>query len=116
NRFVELFSAHLSQPFESRVHQLLPRLKVSGLRNRHLPVPGADILADVASEDMASDAVAQLLIFRKRAALLNREIRDALIRIELVRRNERVRGTSLDASRATAAAIRRRQTRFVIEF
>ena len=106
-RPAEFFRAHLRQPVERRIHQLRPRLKLSGVRRRRFPVPRTNILADVAAEDVPPHPAAQFVIRRKRAALFDREIRDALVGIELIRCDQCVSRAGVDAARATAAAIGR---------
>ena len=49
--------------------------------HRSTRVPGADVLADVAAENMVADARAEL--FRNRAAQLDGQIRDAAARVHL---------------------------------
>src|ERR1700693_36271 len=112
---VEFLHTHLRQPLERRFHQLLARLQLNRLSRRRFAVPGADILADVAPENMPPHPGAKLVILRNRAPLLDREIRDALVGMELIRRDQRVSRAGIDATRATAAAIRRRQIRREIE-
>src|SRR6202007_2290068 len=70
-------------------------------------VPGAYILANVATEHMAAHGLAQLL--RNRAAQLDREIGDAAARIHDVWFHESLRGTCLDAAAAASAQVWRRQ-------
>src|SRR5258708_3739991 len=66
-------------------------------------VPGADELAIVAAVNAVSHERAQL--FRDRAVMLDGEIRDAAARIELVGRDDRPRGTYVDAAVARAAVL-----------
>src|SRR5271157_4382474 len=105
--FAELIDAKPRQPFELGVDQLRPRLEFRHPADRSFTVPRANILADVASEDLSSDASAQF--FRDRAALLDGEIRNALGGVELIRRGKRIRRTNIETARAGAAAVRRRQ-------
>ena len=85
--------------------------------DRSARVPRADVLADVAAEDVIAHAGAQFL--RNRPAQLDGQIRDAAARVQLSSRlpcgHDRVRRTSLDAARAAPAAIRRRRARLEIE-
>ena len=98
---------HLGQPFEPWIHQAFSRLKLLRRRDRSLAIPRADILTNIAAENVPPHSRPQL--FRNRAALLNREIRNAQARIKFSRRNNRLRRTGGYATRARAAAIRSRQ-------
>src|SRR5947209_8462373 len=80
-------------------------------RQRRAPVPGAHILADVAAKYMPTDAGTVLL--GNRAAQLDRKVRDAQPRIQFVATGaDGMRGTSIDATGARAAAIRGGRVRF----
>src|ERR1700693_1162428 len=77
-------------------------------------IPGAYILADVATEDMLPDTGAHR--FRYRSAQLNREIRNAATGIDLVSSpGDRLSRTSIHAARAGPAAIGRRGIGFDLE-
>ena len=65
-------------------------------------IPGANILADVAAEDLAADAVAE--IFGDGAALLDGQVGDAAGGVHLIRR-EGLRGAGVDAAGAGSAAV-----------
>src|SRR5436305_1872423 len=65
--------------------------------------PGADVLADVAAEDLVADGRAQ---FRcDLASFLNGEVSDAAARIHFSRRDEGLSGAGIQAARATSAAV-----------
>ena len=66
-------------------------------------IPRADILADVAAEDLAAYGGAEFL--RDGTALFDGEVGDAAARVHLARRDECVRGAGLDAAAAGAAAV-----------
>src|SRR5262249_37789145 len=85
----------------------LARLKLRSLGDRTLPVPGTNILADVAAEHMASDTIAHPL--RDRSPFFDGEIRDALVGIELVRSKKRVCWASVQTTRASSTPIWGRQ-------
>ena len=72
-------------------------------RRERREIPGTDVLADVAAEQMAADR--RPLRFRNRALQLDREIRDAARRIDLVFVDDRAGRTRVDAQRAGAALI-----------
>ena len=93
------------QPFEGRIHQLSARLKLRIVADRRLPVPWANILADIAAKDLPPYLRPQ--ISRNLAPLFNRQIGDAKPRIHLVRSGERPRRTSVDAAPAASAPVRR---------
>src|SRR5271157_5987686 len=58
-QLAKFIHAELRQPFELRIDQLRPRFQFRRLRQPRLAVPRANILADVAAENLASDANAQ---------------------------------------------------------
>src|SRR5690348_2282340 len=68
-------------------------------------VPGADRLAVVAAVDPVADQRPQRL--RDRALVLDRQVRDAAPRVELVRTGDRPRRACVDAARARAATLLR---------
>src|SRR4029077_5695858 len=82
-RFAEVFRRHLGPPLQCRVDEVFARLKFRGGAYRSFAVPRADVLADVAAEDVPAHAFAQFI--RNRSTLFDAEIRDALVRVELVR-------------------------------
>ena len=100
---------HLREPFEGGIDQAVAGLEFGRGGDRGFAIPGADVLADVAAEDVASHAVAQVL--GDGAALFDGEIGNAAVGIELVGREKRVRGTGVEAASAGAAAVGRRQVR-----
>src|SRR5271157_60806 len=57
--FAELIDAEPRQPFELGVDQLRPRLEFPHPSDQSFTVPRTNILANVAAEDLASDAGAQ---------------------------------------------------------
>ena len=73
--------------------------------DRSAAVPGADVLADIAAEDLPADGLAKLL--GDGALLLDGEVGDAARGVHLVRGHERVGGAGVDAARAASAAIGR---------
>src|SRR5690348_5768476 len=80
--------------------------------NRGAGVPGADVLADVAAEDVVAYLTAGFV--GDRSAQLDREIRDAKAGIDgplwalgEAGGHDRAGGTSIDATRARAAMVRR---------
>ncbi len=79
----------------------VPRREIRFGRDLRELVPRTDELAIVTAEHAVADQRAKLN--RNRAAQFNRQIRDAAPRIELVRRDDRLRRTDLDAPRAGAA-------------
>src|ERR1019366_2825580 len=105
--FAKLFQAQGRQPLQIGIHQPRPRLKLRRLRHRGFTVPRANILANVAAEHLPAHAGTQL--FGNRAAFLDGEIRDAPGRVELIRSRESVGRTGVEAARARAAAVGRRQ-------
>ena len=70
-------------------------------------VPRAYELAVVAAVDAVADGGAQL--DRDAAVVLDRQISDAAARVELLRRNDRLRRTGRDAGAAAAAVSTRRR-------
>src|SRR5205807_10548572 len=70
------------------------RMRLGGMR-----VPRTDLLADVASEDVAVERPID------RAAMLDRQVADASLRRDRSIRQDRIGRTGIDASRARAAAI-----------
>ena len=70
-------------------------------------IPRTDFLADVAAVDVRADGRRELV--GNRAALLDRQVRNAARRVEHAGRDERVRRTRLEAQRARAALIERRR-------
>src|ERR1700722_7756316 len=109
----KFFLADLRQPVERGIYQFGPGSEFRGGGCRSFPVPGADILADVAAEQVAPHTGSHL--FGNFAALLDREIGNAQVGIELVGRDQRVGGAGLDAARAGATAVGRRQVRYEFE-
>ena len=96
-KFSSLISANQSSAGFTKSR---PGLKLRRLRGRRFPVPGANILANVAAENMPPHPGAKFLILRKCPTLFDREVCDATVRVELIRRDECVGGTGVDAARA----------------
>src|SRR5438045_1672551 len=71
-----------------------------GVRFSWMRVPGADFLADVASEDISRE-----IDVGKCATVLDRRVADAMFRCDRAIRQDRVRRTRVDTPRARAAAI-----------
>jgi hypothetical protein len=65
----------LGQPVESGVHQLGSRLQLRIGGNGGFAVPRANVLANVATEDLTSDSFSQFE--RDRSSFFNRQVRDA---------------------------------------
>ena len=82
------------------------RSKFRRRADRRTMVPRANILANVAAENIAADWRAKF--FGNRAAQLDREIRDAQPRIEHVRLDKRARGARVQTQPAISAQIGRR--------
>ena len=68
-------------------------------------IPGADILADVAAEDLAADGRAEF--FGDGAALLDGEVGDAAGGVHLARGDEGVGGAGVDAAACRCRSGRR---------
>ena len=98
---------HLSQPIERGINQFWAGFKLGRIRYRRFAIPRADVLADIATEDVPSHSAANLL--GNRATLFDREIRDAPVGIELVGCNQCVGWAGIDASCTGTAAIGRGQ-------
>src|SRR5262245_39621655 len=79
---------------------------------RRLAIPGTDILADVAAEQMMSDPGA--VGFGNFAAQLDRRVRNAFAAVENVRNRDGAGWTGINTTRACAAAVGNRHR--VIEF
>src|SRR5208282_4274213 len=73
----EFFIRHFGEPVERRIYQPGTRLKFRRSRGRSFAVPGADILADIAAENLMTHAGAQLL--GNRSAFLDGEIVNTLV-------------------------------------
>ena len=54
--FTKLLDAEASQPLEIRINQLRTGFELRSPGSGSVPVPGADILADVAAKNLPSDA------------------------------------------------------------
>ena len=103
----ELFRPHFRQPVERRIDESFPRLKLCRGSRGRLAVPRANVLTDVASENVSSHSFAQF--YGNLAALLDRQIGDAQPRVQLTCRSDRLRWTGNDAARASSATIGRGQ-------
>ncbi len=73
--FPELFLLHFGQPVERRIDQTFPRLELRRGSHWRLAIPRANVLTDVASENVPSHARAKLVW--NLAPLLDGQIRDA---------------------------------------
>ena len=102
-QLAKFFHAKLHQPCEVGIHQLGPGLKIGQSRHRCMPVPWADILADVAAENLPANTWAQFL--RNRVAQLDGQIRNALGRIHFIGRRKSIRWARVQASCARAAVV-----------
>src|SRR6185369_17099853 len=94
---------HFGKPIQRGVYQAFAWLKFLSRRGRRFSIPRADVLADVATEHVRTHALPQVLW--KTAAFFDRQIGDAFGGIQLVRRNEGVRGASIDAACAGSTTI-----------
>jgi hypothetical protein len=107
---LELGSVHVGEPVQGRVDELGAWENVvhsvhQRIVNGRSSIPGADVLADVAAEDLAADGGAE--IFRDASLLLDGEVGDAARGVHLVRGDEGVGRAGIDAARAGAAAVGR---------
>ena len=80
----------------------MAHIEVGHFGGMGVAVPRANDLAVVAAEDSVADGLSKLQ--RNAATVLDREIRDAAPRIELIRRHDRTRRAYVDAG-LTAAAV-----------
>ena|SRR5438093_799866 len=71
---------------------------------RRLTIPGADILTDIATEEMMTDTGS--ILFRNFAAQFDRRVRNALPAVENIGFENGARRTGIDAARAGPAAVR----------
>src|SRR5262249_43596248 len=94
---------HLSQPFKSRIHQSVSGLKLSGRSEWRFAIPWADVLTDVAAKHLRAHSTSQF--FCDLTALLDREIRDAAVRIELIGPNQCSSWTRLNTSGTGSASV-----------
>jgi len=82
----ELFPLRLfecGQPLERGIYQFAARLKIRVGGDGRLAIPWADVLADVAAEDLAADGGTEVV--RDGTALLDGEVGDTEGRIHLAR-------------------------------
>ena len=105
--------ADLRQPIERRIYQPFSGLKLRSNSHGSFPVPWADVLTDVATEDMPSHALAQTLW--NCTPFLDRQIGNAAVGIELVWCDECLSWTCINAACTCATAIRRWQIRDELE-
>src|SRR5262245_23598161 len=83
------------------------RLPGSVGRTRRYGIPRTDVLADVATVDVRADRRTKAI--GDVAAILDRQVRDALRRVEDTWTEDGLRWTRLDAERAGAALVERRR-------
>ena len=83
-----------------------PRLKCCERGGRRVAIPRADVLADVAPEDVAAHRLTQF--DGNAAAQFDGQVRDTASRVEDVGLDNRVRGAGINAKAAVPALIRRR--------
>src|SRR5439155_27248905 len=95
--------AQSGKPLKSRIDQFLARLKLGSGGRRRLAVPGADILADVTPKNVPAHSGPQ--VFRNCSSFFDGQIRNATVRIELIRTYEGVCRTCIDAARTGAAPV-----------
>ncbi len=100
---LECLRVHAGEPVERGVDQLGPGEHSFARGDWRFPVPGADVLADVAAEDLAAHGFAQFC--GDGALLFDGEVGDAARGIHLVWRDEGVGGAGVDAAGAGAAAV-----------
>src|SRR5215467_12996214 len=74
--FTKLLQVETGQPLQLRIHKCPQGLKFSNAGNGRAPVPWTDVLADVATEHLPSNAGAKFL--RYPAALFDCQVRNAL--------------------------------------
>src|SRR5258708_13438165 len=98
----ELSRAHFGERLERWIYQLRTRVGFRRGGYWSFTVPGADVLADVASENVLANARPQFL--GNRSTFLNREIGNALDGIELVGSDEGGGRTSFDTPGAAPTA------------
>ena len=107
----KLSFAQGEQPFEigsaERMFSTLPGLEIGRRGHRRAPIPRANVLADVAPEDVPPDRFAQLR--RNRSAEFDGQIRDATPRVENVRLDDRAGRARVDTQAAVAAQVRDRR-------
>ena len=84
-----------------------PRLKGDFARQRRAMIPGADILAHIAAEEPIAETCSQFV--RNGFPQFDRQITDALRRIEHVRLGKRLRRTGIETSPAAAAMVGRKR-------
>ncbi len=82
-------------------------LKFLGWRDWGSPIPGANVLANIATEDVTAHRFAQS--FRNAATKFDGQVGDAEARIHHVRIHERTGGAGIDAFGARAAEVGRGQ-------
>src|SRR6185437_5349203 len=95
---------HRGQPVQSWIHQRFSWRQLSIAADGRAPVPGTDVLADVAAKNLPPNLRPQVL--RDWPALLNGQVRNAACRIHLPGAGQRPRGTGVDAARTRSAAVR----------
>ena len=101
--FAKLLGFHFCDPLQGGIHESFTRLKLGSLRGRSSAVPRADILADVATKQVPAHTVTQFL--GNGPSLFDSEIRDALVRIEVVGAKESVGRARIETAGASPAAI-----------
>ena len=94
---------HFGQPIEGWIDQAFARLEFGGGGDWSFAVPGANVLTDVAAEDVASDAWAQ--VFWNLATLFDGQVGDAEAGVEFTGRDNGVGGTGGYAAGAGSATI-----------
>src|SRR5436190_8522379 len=94
---------------QRRAVEAVAHLEVRLVARLREAVPGADELAIVAAVNPVANQRPQL--YRDRAFVLDREIRDAAARVELVGPDDRLRWTDVDAAAAAAAMLLDRRIR-----
>src|SRR4051794_20782880 len=89
------------------IYEAFSRCKFLHTCESRPPVPGTDVLANVAAKNMPSHALSEVL--RNKASLLDCQIRNALGGVKLVGINKGLGRTGFQAARAGTATIRGRQ-------
>src|SRR6202012_2778661 len=99
----EFSGVHAGEPVERRVDEFGSRDHSGVSGDWSFAIPGADVLTDVAAEDLATNGLAQL--FGDDAFFFDGEIGDAAGGVHLMRSYECIGRAGVDASGAASAAV-----------
>ena len=102
-RLFEGWLVEVREPVQGRVDKFLSRLEVGLVSNGGPAIPGADVLADVASKYLTAHLIAQFL--RDASLLFDSQIRDATGRIHLAWSYERAGRAGIDTACAGSASV-----------